>query len=250
MSNLNFHSRHPELWLDSPEDREIQERLELFQVFSKIYTHNRALLNEILELENSNGKSLARSGLFFYLQGVVSTDGAYLITNLLDGKTQALKQSTQIWTIGRDPRQVALILRDKRLSRTHAAIWYLPQKGFFLSDLESRNGSYVNGERIKEHYLLKDGDRIRLGSITFSFFVCSEFKSVSPPSLQCLQHLQESSSGEPTLPPDSEDEQSEIVGITEEKTVGTKAKSPVNPMHRTTEETVQFPWLKNPEQSW
>lgn len=247
MSNPNFHSQHPELWLDSPEDREIQERLELFQVFSKIYTHNRALLNEILELENSNGKSLARSGLFFYLQGVVSSKGAYLISNLLDGKTQALKQPMQIWTIGRDPRQVALTLRDKRLSRTHAAIWHLPKKGFFLSDFESRNGSYVNGERIQDHYLLKDGDRIRLGSITFSFFVCSEFKSVSQPTLRCLQYLQESSSGTPTLPPDEEEGSFEPFGATEDNTIGSSAKPPISPMNRAMEDTVKFPWLKKPE---
>mgnify|MGYP001793346276 CR=1 FL=1 len=248
MSDLNFHPQQSGLWLDSPEDREIQERLELFQVFSKIYTHNRALLNEILELENSSGKSLSRTGLFFYLQGVVVEDTAYLITNLLDGHTQALRQPPRIWTIGRDPRQVSLILRDKRLSRVHAAIWYMPQQGFFLSDFDSRNGSFVNGNRIQEHCPLKDGDRIRLGSTTFSFFACTEFRSVAPPSLQCLQRLQDSSGGIPTLPPEvGEDASDNQAG--REVAPDISSKPSITPQsNMPTEETAKLPWLKKPNE--
>ncbi|MFE4105324.1 FHA domain-containing protein [Almyronema epifaneia] len=232
MSKSHFSPDSSDMWLASQENREIQERLELFQIFSKIYSHHRTLLNDILDLEGSGGKSLARLGLFYYVQGVVSEKGAYLITNLLDGKTRALEQASHIWTVGRDPRQVAVILRDKRLSRCHAAVQYVPKQGFFLSDLDSRNGSFVNGERIHQQYKLSDGDRIRLGSITFSFFVCSDFKTVAPPTAQCRQML-ENSAGMPTLPPQIES--SEVRDSSDDATVEGNAP-------RILDETVRLPW--------
>ncbi len=231
MSNSYFSSDFSEdMRLASQSNREVQERLELFQIFSKIYSHHRTLLNDILDLESSGGKSLARLGLFYYMQGVVLEQGAYLITNLLDGKTRALQQPSHIWTIGRDPRQVAIILRDKRLSRCHAAIQYIPQRGFFLSDLESRNGSFINGERIhQQHYCLSDGDRLRLGSITFSFFICNDFQSVDPPTAHCRQMLQ-NSPGLPALSPNASD-----LDDTDEATL--EGTSP-----RLLDETLRLPW--------
>ena len=38
----------------------------------------------------------------------------------------------------------------------------------FIRDLGSRNGTYVNGERTQEE-LLREGDRIVIGSTTLSF---------------------------------------------------------------------------------
>ena len=62
--------------------------------------------------------------------------------------------------IGRQPDN-HLVLRDNRASRTHARI--ISENGHYvLEDLDSRHGTFVNGERVKRH-ILRNSDRIDLG---------------------------------------------------------------------------------------
>lgn len=175
--------------LETSKDTELdlQQRLGLYQVFLKLYEHHRGLLDEILNLENTGSKSLL-GAVLPYMQGTVVGQQVYLTTNVLQGKTQALCQPQNIWTIGRDNTQVLLPLLDKRLSRCHAAIRY-SQQNFYLIDLDSSNGSYVNGERIRHSMRLKDGDRIRLGSLSFSFFVSYASRMLNPLSPEMLTRI-------------------------------------------------------------
>jgi hypothetical protein len=53
-------------------------------------------------------------------------------------------------------------------SRKHAVIEGCPT-GFTLRDLQSQNGTYVNGVRIAKPHELVDGDRIRIGHAEFMF---------------------------------------------------------------------------------
>ena len=150
---------------DSPD---LDQRLGLYRVFLKLYEHHRDLLDEILDLENTDGRYRNR-GVWRYIQGGVHGDQAYLTTNLLHEQTCTLYQPQQIWVIGRD-RKAALPVQDKRLSRRHAMVQYIPEQGFYLMDLNSTNGTYVNGEAIRHPVRLRDGDRVRLGSLSFIFF--------------------------------------------------------------------------------
>jgi sigma-B regulation protein RsbU (phosphoserine phosphatase) len=62
--------------------------------------------------------------------------------------------------IGRQPDN-HLVLRDNRASRTQARI--IAENGqYVLEDLDSRHGTWVNGERVKRH-ILRNTDRIDLG---------------------------------------------------------------------------------------
>jgi len=63
-------------------------------------------------------------------------------------------------TIGRDPEN-DLVLDDRRVSRRHAEI-RLRLGRYTLYDLQSTNGTYVNGRRVAE-VVLSDGDRIAIG---------------------------------------------------------------------------------------
>ncbi|GAB4366913.1 MAG: hypothetical protein Kow00121_04740 [Elainellaceae cyanobacterium] len=163
--------------METCEGGEFQHRLKLYQVFLKIYEHHKGLLDEILSLEHSGSKTLS-SVTLPYVQGIVLDQTAHLITNLLQGETQVLHQPQHTWVIGRDPHQVLIPVQDGRLSRCHAALKYVENQGFYLIDLNSRNGSYVNGEPIRESRLLQDGDRVRLGSLTFIFFLCQSARSL------------------------------------------------------------------------
>ncbi|XHX80979.1 MAG: FHA domain-containing protein [Stenomitos frigidus ULC029] len=104
-----------------------------------------------------------------YIQGVVQGKQAFIITNLPD-ESQTLAQPQMVWTIGRN-RDAAIPLKDRAMSRRHAVILYIQGVGFQLVDLNSMNGSFVNGERIQQRHVLKDGDRIRVGSVNFTFYV-------------------------------------------------------------------------------
>jgi pSer/pThr/pTyr-binding forkhead associated (FHA) protein len=162
---------------------EIEQRLGLYQVFLKLYEHHRGLLDEILQLEKTNYKTFA-SIATRCVTGVIQGQTVYLVSNLANGRTQTLLQSQGIWTIGRD-RQLSIPIPDRHLSRHHAAIQYIQNQGFYLVDLGSMNGSFVNGEPLQGRRLLRDGDRIRLSSLTFSFFLCNDTLTLdeTPPDI-------------------------------------------------------------------
>ncbi|MDZ8184036.1 MAG: FHA domain-containing protein [Nostoc sp. ChiSLP02] len=168
---------------------EIERRLTLYQVFLKLYEHHSGLLDEILQLENLYQPSLTKLKLF-YVHGVVDAAGVYLITNLCDNQTQSLRQSQGIWTIGRN-RSSGICIPDSYMSRRHAAIQHIEDRGFYLIDFNSTNGSFVNEQRAVEPIELKDGDRIRLGNLTFNFFVdnkCCILPTVAMELLMQLKH--------------------------------------------------------------
>src|SRR5438094_3228720 len=62
--------------------------------------------------------------------------------------------------LGRDSRQIPLT--DNTVSRRHAEL--VPSdEGWYIRDLGSSNGTYINGRRINNRYVLKLGDQIRIG---------------------------------------------------------------------------------------
>jgi hypothetical protein len=68
--------------------------------------------------------------------------------------------------IGRDP-QNDVVLDDRRVSRRHAEI-RLRLGRYTLYDLQSTNGTYVNGRRVAE-MVLSDGDRLSIGGVELLF---------------------------------------------------------------------------------
>jgi Nif-specific regulatory protein len=72
-------------------------------------------------------------------------------------------------TIGRDKGN-AVAIEDRALSRRHCVIWAVDNQ-FQIRDLESSNGTYVNGLPVAAR-ALKDGDQIKAGQSFFVFSVC------------------------------------------------------------------------------
>ncbi len=166
---------------------EIERRLSLYQVFLKLYEHHSGLLDEILQLENLYQPSLKRVKTS-YVHGVVDTAAVYLMTNLCDNQTQSLRQPQGIWTIGRN-RSSGICIADSYMSRRHAAIQHIDQQGFYLIDFNSTNGSFVNDQRALEPIKLTDGDRIRLGSLTFNFFIDHKCRTLPTVAMELLMQL-------------------------------------------------------------
>jgi len=63
-------------------------------------------------------------------------------------------------------QNVQLWVNDKNISREHSALLY-ENNGIYITDLGSRNGTYVNDERIEEKRKLNEGDEIRLASTSY-----------------------------------------------------------------------------------
>ena len=65
-------------------------------------------------------------------------------------------------SIGRHPNQTIQLL-DRVVSKAHAVV--VPtQEGHLLQDGGSRNGTFINGEVVKGTRMLKDGDKLTIGS--------------------------------------------------------------------------------------
>jgi len=81
------------------------------------------------------------------------------------GKAIALKRSKLL--IGRADECDIRPLSDE-VSRRHCAVVVEPE-GVFVEDLRSRNGTFVNGNRIEGRVALSDGDMVRIGSLELKF---------------------------------------------------------------------------------
>ena len=82
------------------------------------------------------------------------------------GKTRQVPLEAEETTIGRAPTN-GIVIDGERVSRVHATIIIEPAF-IVLKDHESRNGTYVNGQRIETQALV-DGDTIKIGSCEMRF---------------------------------------------------------------------------------
>ena len=70
--------------------------------------------------------------------------------------------------IGRSPDDAVLVVEDDQVSRRHAVV-ACNGNDFVLSDLGSRNGTYVNNEKLSGPRVLKHGDVIELRKLNRAF---------------------------------------------------------------------------------
>ncbi len=80
----------------------------------------------------------------------------------LAGQRWVLREKTI--TIGRDP-SAAIAIQDASVSRFHAQITR-QSSGYYLADLESSNGTWVNGEPVGEPHKVVTGDLLRCGEVS------------------------------------------------------------------------------------
>ena len=81
------------------------------------------------------------------------------------GNEHEVKADTLV--IGRDENPDGIQILDQGISRRHAEIFRIGEM-FFIRDLGSRNGTFVNEEKISEE-LLRVGDEIKIGSTILLF---------------------------------------------------------------------------------
>ena len=89
---------------------------------------------------------------------------AFVVYRSAEGKQAIVPLTSRQMTIGRrDDNDIALGW-DKQVSRLHAQIERIKDDWCLVDDGLSRNGSFVNGERIVGRRRLADGDRLCFGT--------------------------------------------------------------------------------------
>ncbi|MBW4548970.1 MAG: adenylate/guanylate cyclase domain-containing protein [Symplocastrum torsivum CPER-KK1] len=72
------------------------------------------------------------------------------------------------WTVGRSDDN-NFVLSDRWISRNHAMLQCTETGDFYLIDLGSRNGSFVNGRRVSIPVTLRNGDHLTFGQTELEF---------------------------------------------------------------------------------
>ena len=90
-----------------------------------------------------------------------------------NGEVHALLDD--LYTIGRDPATNTIALTDSSISTHHARVTRTGDT-FPVEDLGSRNGTFVNGEKIAAPSALNDNDVIRFGRVILIFNLAREVR--------------------------------------------------------------------------
>jgi FHA domain len=81
----------------------------------------------------------------------------------IDGKEWPLRFNVPLVTIGRDPG-CNYVVGDTTVSAQHARFSY-HQSQWWLEDLHSTNGTYLNEEQVIDPVVITSGDRLRCGQV-------------------------------------------------------------------------------------
>jgi DNA-binding CsgD family transcriptional regulator len=88
--------------------------------------------------------------------------GAYLEVWTAAGRELVALEAGRL-TLGADPANDLVLAADPTLSRLHAALERYGA-GWCVRDLDSRNGTFVNGQRVWRERPLRPGDELRVGA--------------------------------------------------------------------------------------
>jgi pSer/pThr/pTyr-binding forkhead associated (FHA) protein len=101
------------------------------------------------------------------LDAAVEAAGAALVIRSGGGRAgESFTIDQDRMAIGRTP-DAAVFLDDVTVSRNHALLVHR-QDGYYIDDLGSLNGTYVNRRRIESHKL-EHGDEIQIGKFKLSY---------------------------------------------------------------------------------
>jgi pSer/pThr/pTyr-binding forkhead associated (FHA) protein len=108
----------------------------------------------------------------FYIQAVTTGRTAFLATNLPDEQEVQAVDVASSWLVGRSST-CAITVLNRSVSRRHAVIGHHTSVGFYVTDVGSSNGTWVNRRKLApmERRALQDGDLLQFGSLKVEFFI-------------------------------------------------------------------------------
>ncbi len=95
--------------------------------------------------------------------------GPYVVLKTSVGNRHLSLAGSACWTVGRSDDN-NLVLSDRWISRNHAMIQGMETGEYYLIDLGSRNGTFVNGRRVTVPVTLRDGDLLTFGQTDLQFY--------------------------------------------------------------------------------
>ncbi len=87
----------------------------------------------------------------------------------LNGQRWALRDTI---LVGRD-ELCDIVIPDRQVSRRHARFMNTP-KGVIVEDLNSKNGTHLNGKQVSETFILQDGDLVQIALAQKFVFLSSD----------------------------------------------------------------------------
>lgn len=136
----------------------------------------KVLISELRKALSDDGRFVRTVHRYGYaFAGDVAGQGARMTSARLldDAKVYPLTAGEN--SIGRDP-QCTVVLNSLGVSRIHAKLQVSPERTV-LHDLGSKNGTAVNGARVREPVELHDGDQVKIGIVTLTFRSSPELES-------------------------------------------------------------------------
>ncbi|MEM6839566.1 MAG: adenylate/guanylate cyclase domain-containing protein [Cyanobacteria bacterium P01_C01_bin.120] len=109
---------------------------------------------------------------------MIQSQGPYVVLNTESGTRQISLIGINCWTVGRSDDN-NLVLPDRWISRNHAMLQMMETGEFYLIDLGSRNGTFVNGRRVSVPVNLSDGDHLTFGQTELQFFCVDSDRSAN-----------------------------------------------------------------------
>ena len=116
---------------------------------------------------------------------MISQLNPHLLLRTDSGTRQVPLTGNNCWTIGRSDDN-SVVLSDRWISRNHAMLQSMETGEFYLIDLGSRNGSFVNGRRVSIPVTLHHGDRLTFGQTELEFYCPTASSDELPASVKEL----------------------------------------------------------------
>ena len=127
----------------------------LFQMDKKVHLKH----GDVLRVDSRNPNERHEDSVIIIFSERCRKDDRWNVCRLKPGST----------IIGRDEEESKIVLNDMHVSRTHAEIKSDPNGQYWIQDLGSRNGTFVNGTEVKTRRRLQDKDVIMICGIQLIF---------------------------------------------------------------------------------
>lgn len=86
----------------------------------------------------------------------------------LTGAEQLFAVVKPVCRIGMDPSNDIVLSADSQVAKFHSQL-VLEEKHYTLRDLGTKDGTWLNGERVVIDATIYDGDQVKIGPYTFYF---------------------------------------------------------------------------------
>jgi len=97
---------------------------------------------------------------------------AYLISMSPGAERERYPISSRVSYIGREEMN-QVVIPNEAISKKHAKLTFADGK-FYIEDLSSSNGTFLNGTRVHARTALRNGDLIRLGAVIVKFEISKQ----------------------------------------------------------------------------